>query len=364
MESTKKEGNISDVNRWPNWGTKPYKVMPHISPESKRIGETFRLRPTDVVVLSFPKTGTTWTQNCCEQLRTRAGGYDFDDITIRQPWIEFAHDLGQDLDNDQVAPPRIFKSHQLLSAVNPGGKYLCIVRDPEATLMSWFAFQKAKGRPGYAEYEDANEYIANKGADIFGEECCFGMNIWQMYAEIWSARNDPSVKILVYEALVADGPAYLNHLPMIAEFLGIDDADEALYSKVAFLISRDQMVKHVDAFDDHFITEKGRELGRALRVMEPAAKVRSIDGKKKDTVLTEKTIEWMEDRWLERMTPLTGHASYDEFAAAIADLSATEEEVEVVEQGVRKSILRRRSSVTLDQMPSLRRRRESLAPHE
>ena len=64
---------------------------------------------------------------------------------------------------------------------------------------------------------------------------------------------------------------------------------------------------------------------------------------------------------MERMTPLTGHTSYDEFAA---DLSATKEEVEVIEQGVRKSILRRRSSVTLDQMPSLRRRRESLAPHE
>ena len=353
-----------DNERWPHWGTNPYKVMPHVSLESKRIGETYQLRPTDVIVVSFPKTGTTWTQNCCEQLRTGAGGYDFDDITIRQPWIEFAHDLGQDLDDEQVAKPRIFKSHQLLSAVNPGGKCLCIVRDPEATLVSWFAFQKAKGRPGYAEYEDANEYIANKGADIFSGECCFGMNIWQMYAEVWSARNDPSVKILVYEALVSDGPAYLDHLPMIADFLGIDDADASLYSKVAFLVSRDQMVRNVDAFDDHFITERGRELGRALRIMEPAAKVRSADGKKKDTALTEKTVEWMEDQWLERMTPLTGHASYDEFAAAIADFNAGEEEVEIIEEGVRKSVLRRRSSVTVQQMPSLRNRRESLAPHE
>ena len=362
MATEKKEVNNSDTNRWPHWGTNPYNVMPHISPESKRIGETHQLRPNDVVVLSFPKTGTTWTQNCCEQLRTGAAGYDFEDITIRQPWIEFAYDLGQDLADDQVADPRIFKSHQLLSAVNPGGKYICIVRDPEATLMSWFAFQKAKGRPGYAEYEDANEYIANKGADIFSGACCFGMNIWEMYAEIWSARNDPAVHILVYEALVADGPAYLNHLPMISEFLGVEGADEALFAKVAFLVSRDQMVKHVDAFDDHFITEKGREFGRALKIMEPAAKVRIVDTK--GTVLTEKTIEWMEDQWLERMTPLTGHASYDEFAAAIADLTATEEEVEVVEQGIRKSILMRRSSVTLGQMPSLRMRRESLAPHE
>jgi len=44
---------------------------------------------------------------------------------------------------------------------------------------------------------------------------------------------------------------------------------------------------------------------------------------------------------VEKVTPLTGHASYDDFAAAIADLSAKEEEVEV----------------TVDQM-------HSLAPHE
>ena len=185
-----------------------------------------------------------------------------------------------------------------------------------------------------------------------------------MYAEIWSARNDPAVKILVYEALVADGPAYLNHLPQIADFLGVEDADDALYSKVAFLVSREQMVKNVDKFDDHFITEKGRALGRALRVMEPAAKVRSASGKKKDAALSERTIEWLEDQWLERMTPLTGHTSYDEFAAAIADLSGKEEEVIVEEGGVRKSVLRRRGSVSLEQMPSLRMRRESLAPHE
>ena len=57
MTADKKEENKSGANRWPHWGTKPYKVMPHISPESKRIGETYQLRPSDVVVLSFPKTG-------------------------------------------------------------------------------------------------------------------------------------------------------------------------------------------------------------------------------------------------------------------------------------------------------------------
>mmetsp|Transcript_17421 Transcript_17421/g.48115 ORF Transcript_17421/g.48115 Transcript_17421/m.48115 type:complete len:100 (-) Transcript_17421:1283-1582(-) len=46
-------------------------------------------------------------------------------------------------------------------STNPGGKHLCVVRDPAATLLSWFAFQKAKGRPGFVEYyEDANEVLS------------------------------------------------------------------------------------------------------------------------------------------------------------------------------------------------------------
>ena len=214
------EGNKTE---WDQWGTRSYTVMPHVSPSSKRIAEAYRLRPSDVVVLSFPKTGTTWTQTVCEQLRTNAEGYDgFDDITERQPWLEFAHDCGQDLDDetygksilllqeeegeepklatvdtkgegsDESQPPssllstrgplltpRIFKSHQLLSAINPGGKYLCIVRDPAATLLSWFDFQKAKGRPGYAEYEDANEYIADR-SELFSGNHIFGTNLWEV----------------------------------------------------------------------------------------------------------------------------------------------------------------------------------------
>lgn len=389
--------------------------MPHVSPESKTIVENYPLRSTDVVVLSFPKTGTTWTQTVCEQLRSNAEGYEgFDDITERQPWLEFAHDCGQNLDDEiygistnhyeeptPVLHPRIFKSHQLLSAVNTGAKYLCIVRDPASTLVSWFDFQKAKGRPGYAEYEDANEYIANR-PELFRGKTIFGTNIWevreflllcvgfvrnasrtctnlkncvsQMYEEVWAARNDPSVKTLVYEGLLADAAnGYKNHFPVIAEFLGCsnhgrDETEtEAFYDKVATLVSRAEMVKNVDKFDDHFIAEMGKKYGRALRIMEPAAKVRE---NKKRTELTEATLEWLEDQWLEKMTPKTGHTTYDEFATALSELLFSEEEESTVtekqlsEPARSSRASRRKSSLVLEQLPELRRRRESIAPHE
>lgn len=297
--------------------------MPHVSPSSKEVAESYRLRQSDVVVLSFPKTGTTWTQTVCEQLRTNAEGYEgFEDITQRQPWLDFAYDCGQDLNSEMyglpcqlpsqplhqqerhpspqerhpspeenqdvteddpntivitklkasyfpprgpLLSPRIFKSHQLLSAINPGAKYLCIVRDPAATLLSWFDFQKAKGRLGYTEYEDVNEHIA-KQPELFSGNNIFGTNLWEMYAEMWSARNDPSVKILVYEALIADASShYMDHLPIIASFLGRNEEEDVqtrklFYEKVAALVSREEMMKHVDRFDDHFIAEMGKKI--------------------------------------------------------------------------------------------------------
>jgi len=137
-----------------------------------------------------------------EHLRTyaRNGGYQhYDDLTEVQPWLDFAYDCHQNLHTHEtyrtlpatnseedatttrrvVVTPRVFKSHQLLSAINPGGKYLSIVRDPAATLLSWFVFQKRKGRPGYREYDNVNEYIQHQGKEIFGGTCCFGMNIWE-----------------------------------------------------------------------------------------------------------------------------------------------------------------------------------------
>lgn len=211
-----------------------------------------------------------------------------------------------------------------------------------------------------------------------------------MYLELWSARNDSSVKILVYEGLVADAPnGYGNHLPIIADFLGISGKDRdqietrALYEKVARLVSREKMIRHVDKFDDHFIAEAGKKYGRALRIMEPAAKVRPKGGR---TELSEATIEWLEDQWFERMTPLTGHATYDEFATHLSESLFAEEEAKFVDDEVETAamaiagpeernetingrrgssiVMRRKSSLVIQEMPGLRKRRESLAPHE
>ena len=120
------------------------------------------VRPTDIFVTTAPKTGTTWltqvlspasrcvrgflsavvvcvADQVLHQLRT-GGDMEFDDIYQVVPWPPLCYDLGMDCNMDQKAFPRVFKTHQRLSAVNPGGKYLCTVRDPVKTMISWWNF--------------------------------------------------------------------------------------------------------------------------------------------------------------------------------------------------------------------------------
>jgi hypothetical protein len=87
--------------------------------ETHKLGLAVKLRPSDVVITPFGKSGTTWTQQIVHCLRTR-GDMDFDDISRVVPWIEISPALGIDLDAEQKANPRAFKSHLAWSEIPLG----------------------------------------------------------------------------------------------------------------------------------------------------------------------------------------------------------------------------------------------------
>ena len=84
-------------------------------------------RPTDIIIATAPKTGTTWLQHMLHTIKTD-GDTNFDDVYEVAPWIDGAWEMGQDLNADQAAPqyPRIFKSHALLSKLHEGCKCACV----------------------------------------------------------------------------------------------------------------------------------------------------------------------------------------------------------------------------------------------
>eukprot|EP00929_Paragymnodinium_shiwhaense_P061040 TRINITY_DN30475_c0_g1_i1.p2 TRINITY_DN30475_c0_g1~~TRINITY_DN30475_c0_g1_i1.p2 ORF type:complete len:136 (+),score=36.10 TRINITY_DN30475_c0_g1_i1:114-521(+) len=84
---------------------------PTFSEGSLQRAAGFIPRPTDVFITTAPKTGTTWLQAICHALRTGGLQNDFEDIYQVSPWDQLAWDLGQDLNAEQSAKPRIFKTH-------------------------------------------------------------------------------------------------------------------------------------------------------------------------------------------------------------------------------------------------------------
>ena len=227
------------------------------SAESIARALALRVRPTDVFIATAPKTGTTWLTMICHQLRL-PGDLDFDDIYQVAPWPPLSWDLGIDCDADQVAAPRLFKTHQRLSAQPRGGRYLCTVRDPAATILSWWHFLGPAGKdiPPLRKYENASQFCRDEGFVV--ENMRFGAALWDYYVEFWECRHLENVHVVAFEDLAADAR---GALPALAAFMGLERSPAEL-DAVAALCTREAMRAHASKFDESWTYRRLVEVGR------------------------------------------------------------------------------------------------------
>jgi hypothetical protein len=108
--------------------------------EGRRRGlVAFRPRPTDVLIVTTPKAGTTWMQQIVHQLRT-GGDDDFDEISRVVPWLELSHDIGMDIDAEQRGGFRAFKTHACVEHAPQGARTIVVVRDYVDVCASFYRF--------------------------------------------------------------------------------------------------------------------------------------------------------------------------------------------------------------------------------
>ncbi|HEX7034897.1 MAG TPA: sulfotransferase domain-containing protein [Pseudomonadales bacterium] len=267
-------------------------------------GLAFRPRPTDVIIAPFGKSGTTWLQQIFHTLRTR-GDTDFDDISDVVPWIETAAALGQDLEADQKANPRGFKSHLGWDAVPKGGRYIVSIRDPKDALVSAYRFMEgwfiAPGTVSIADFARAG-YLG-------GPE---GRSYWAHLASWWQVRHDPAVLLLSYEQMHRDPEGTIRR---VARHCGIALDDELLaitrrHSSLEFMLA------HKNKFDDL----RMRMLSEARCGLPPgsdSAKVRlGRVGSHRDE-LPDEIRAAMDARWKEQITARFGYPDYAALEAAL-----------------------------------------------
>lgn len=223
---------------------------------------SFRPRPDDIIISPYGKCGTTWLQQTFHTLRTR-GDMDFDDISRVVPWIETAGVLDIDLDAEQRARPRGFKSHLPYDQIPKGGRYVVSLRDPKDAAVSMYRFMEGWFfEPGAISMTDfTTARFANRGR---------GLDYWHHLITWWEQRDNPNVLLLSYEQMSAEPEATVRRL---AKFCGIA-LDDALLRLTLEKSSLPFMLKHKDKFDDLMMREVSERIGN-LPPGSDSAKVRA-----------------------------------------------------------------------------------------
>lgn len=195
-------------------------------------------RPSDVLVATFPKCGTTWMQQIVHGLRTR-GSMDFEEISLVVPWIEISAMLGIDINAPQVAEPRAFKTHMQWDRVPKGGKYIYGMRDPTDTLLSFYHFMNG------VMFERDTIDVDGFYASMFSRHPVFG-TYWSHVRSWWEQRHRDDVLILCFEDMKRDHEGAVRR---IAAFIGIS-ADEELIALSTRQSTFEFMRAHERQFDD------------------------------------------------------------------------------------------------------------------
>lgn len=273
----------------------------------RRAVEEFQVRPSDIMVATFPKTGTTLVTWMCHQLRT-GGDVNFETLYEVVPWPALSWDIGYDpnVDGSQFTP-RVFKSHLRMASIYRGCKYVVTVRNPAKTALSFYNFFLAKQVPLALEME-VSEFVMDTPF-VKGREG--RASLWEYYREYHILLNCPSVLILVYEDLVKDMPSSIR---MLAKFMGIDASPE-LIQNVTDMSTKEFMAQHMSKFDEPY--ERAKKLGRAgdLSQLAPGAKIAVSPHPQK---FNDEANQFLADQWKQTMTPL-GYADYQSFASIIRE---------------------------------------------
>jgi len=237
---------------------------------------------------------------------------DFGEITEVCPWDVLAYDCGQDLDADQVAEPRVFKSHESWADVPKGARYIYVARNPLDAFVSFHKFL-----PTFAGLR-AGDISQRSFADAIFAGASESGQIWNHYLGWWERRDDPRVLWVFFEDMKKDLRAEIKR---VAAFLELP-LDAALLDEVAEKSSYRFMSAPENAhhYDDHFVRSKVLpQMGMPADAPQHTSKVRKGGGKVGGrSEIPADVLERLRNKWDAVLTGPTGCATYDELKRSVA----------------------------------------------
>lgn len=173
-----------------------------------RPGRNLDVYPDDIFLVSYPKSGNTWTRFLIANLVYAEKNPDFSNINdlIPDPEGMSKRDLARQ------SRPRIIKSHQYFDPRYQ--KVIYIVRDPRDVVLSEYHFDIK--RRAIAEDFPVQQFVSRfvKG------ELNHPYGTWGENAASWlyTRGSDPRFLLVKYEDLQAQGMAEMQR---VADFLGL-----------------------------------------------------------------------------------------------------------------------------------------------
>jgi aryl sulfotransferase len=192
----------------------------------------FRFRSDDVVIASYAKAGTTWTQQIVGQLIF--GGCPNVDVATLSPWVDFRvppkAEMLAALEAQQHR--RFLKTHLPADALvlSPLAKYIYVGRDGRDIVWSLHHHHASGNEEFYRSVNDTPGRVGPKirppsdSVRCYFEDWLRGdgypfWSFWDNVASWWALRHLPNVLMLHYADLKADLP---REVLRIAAFLGIE----------------------------------------------------------------------------------------------------------------------------------------------
>ncbi len=218
----------------------------------------FEVRPSDVFISSYPRSGTTLTQWIL-YLLTRADRPDPPHLTRVSPWFERSLAIGELTASDlnTLPSPRIFKSHLPRQWLPDGARYIYVEREGPDVLVSYFHFYRA-----YLGFEGTlDEFYRHfmRGRVQYGS--------WFDHIAGWHEHaSDSDVLILRYESLLSDRRGCIEQM---VNFLGWERNEQQIQRAV--IESGFERMKRRESMFDHataLLLERGVKPQSFLRTGE------------------------------------------------------------------------------------------------
>ncbi|XP_051024721.1 sulfotransferase 2B1-like [Acomys russatus] len=184
--------------------------------ESLRAACSLQFQDTDILLVTFPKSGTTWMQQILSLIFCEGDLWPIHHLPnwARVPWIEHVS-FSSFLSNLNASWPRLFTSHINARGLAPAlmkskARVVYMARNPKDVLVSYYHFHRIAGflpNPGSFE-EFVDEFL--EGTGFFGS--------WFDHVKGWlGLQKDLNLIFITYEELKQEPRPTIQKL---SEFLG------------------------------------------------------------------------------------------------------------------------------------------------